>query len=99
MFFPCGELGKIGLYGGMRPHLLVHGRGDDDAGSGGEIQCGEEIVGNAVCQFGQCIGAGWGDEVNIGPARQLDMAHALFGMRIKKRAAYCFATDGLQSER
>ena len=64
---------KIGLGGRMVPHVDVHGRSNHDRRSGGEIQRGEKVVGDAVSELGQDVGGSGSDDERVGPLRLGDV--------------------------
>ena len=71
---------EVGLRGRMLPHVHVHGGGDQDRRRRGQVEGGEEVVGNAVGELGQDVGRGGGDDQRVGPLRLADVLDAvLFG--------------------
>ena len=68
----------------IRPHLLVHGRGDRHRGAGGQAQGGEQVVAVAVGQAGEEIRRGRSDRHQVRPAGQLDVAHGGLGARVQQ---------------
>ncbi len=60
------------------PHHGVHGWGDQHGLVGGEQRGGSKIVGDAMGQLGDQIGARRRDDHEIGLPRQADMAHLAF---------------------
>src|SRR5690606_39307082 len=74
----------IGLGGGVAPHGLVHRRGQGDLGVGGQHQGGQQIVGHALGQARHDVGGGGGDQHQVGPLGQLDMAHGGLGGRVEQ---------------
>ena len=68
-----GEDFEIGLGGRMLPHVDVHGGRDDDGRGGGEIEGGEEIVGDAVREFREDVGGGRCDDEQVGGLRGVDV--------------------------
>ena len=68
-----GEDFEIGLGGRMLPHIHVHGGRDDDGRGGGEIESGQEIVGDAVREFREDIGGGRSDDEQVGGLRGVDV--------------------------
>jgi hypothetical protein len=59
------------------PHVHIHGRGNQHRRLGGQVQGGEEIVGDAVSKFGQDIGRRRGYHQGVGPLRLADMLDAI----------------------
>ena len=57
----------------MLPHVHVHGRRDDHRRGGGEIESGEEIVGDAVRKFSEDTGRGRRDDQGVGRLRGIDV--------------------------
>eukprot|EP01132_Coremiostelium_polycephalum_P020831 gene20832-biopygen11637 len=92
------ELG-VGLGGRVAPHGLVHGRGDRDGGVGGQYQGGQQVVGNALGQAGDQVGGGRGDQHQVGPLGQLDVAHGGFGRRVQQVEVNRVAGQGLHGQR
>jgi hypothetical protein len=88
--------GKIGLHRRMRPHLLVHRRRDIQRRSAGQTQRGQQVVGQPVRQPRQQIGTGRRNHDALGPARQFDMAHRRFGLRIPQAGAHGLSGQGLE---
>jgi hypothetical protein len=108
----CGDVGRaeqahaallqqlqIGLGGGVAPHRLVHRRGQGNRRIGGQHQGGQQVVGDALGQARDQVGGGRGDEDQVGPARQLDMAHGGFGGRVEQVEVHRMAGEGLQGQR
>ena len=86
--------GNIGLHRRMCPHLLVHRRRGIQRCSTGQAQRGQQIVGQSVRQPREQISAGRCDHDALSPARQFDMSHCRFGLRIPQAGA-----DGLAGQR
>ena len=89
----------VGLGRRVAPHRLVHGRGDGNGSVGGQYQSGQQIVGDALGQAGDQIGGGRGDQHQVGPFRQLDMAHGCFGGRVEQIQVNRVAGQGLHGQR
>ena len=68
---------KIGLRGRVIPHVHVHCGSDEDRRVRGQIHGGEEIVGDAVSEFGQDVGGGRRDDQRVGPLRFADVLDAV----------------------
>ena len=65
----------------MLPHIHVHGGSHKNRRGGGQVQGGQEIVGDAVGELGQDIGRGRRNDQRIGPLRLADVLDAvLLGM-------------------
>ena len=92
------ELG-IGLGGRVAPHGLVHGRCDSDGGVGGQYQGGQQVIGNALGQTGDQVGGGRGDQHEVGPFGQFDMAHGGFCCRVQQVEVNRVAGQGLHGQR
>ncbi|MNX67469.1 hypothetical protein D3C86_986000 [compost metagenome] len=75
---------QVGLGGRVAPHGLVHGWGDGDHRIGGQHQCGQQIIGNALGQTRDQVRSGRGDQYQIGPFGQFDVAHGGFGRRVQQ---------------
>ncbi|MNM88747.1 hypothetical protein D3C81_1009700 [compost metagenome] len=74
---------QVGLGGRVAPHRLVHRRGHGHSGVGSQYQGGQQIVGNTLCQAREQVGGGWGNQHQVGPLGQFDMAHRRFGSRVQ----------------
>ena len=71
------ELLNVAQIGRVEPHLHIHRRRDDQrAGAGGD-QIADEIVGDAVRDFGDGVGRGGRNQHHIGFAREVDVGHAI----------------------
>ena len=68
----------IFLRGRVLPHVDVHCRSDDHGGGGGEIERGEEIVGDAARQLGQHVRGGRRDHQGIDALGDGDMLDGAF---------------------
>src|SRR5207253_7582181 len=55
----------VGLGGRIAPHGLVHGRCNGDGGVGGQYQGGQQVIGNALCQAGDKVRSGGGDQHQV----------------------------------
>jgi len=69
--------GDVGLGGGMLPHEQIHRGRHQDRLVRGQQQGRGKIVGQTRRHLGHQIGAGGGDDHQIGGAAQLNMAHAI----------------------
>ena len=66
------------VHGGrVEPHLGVHGRGQDHRGGRGQDGGGEQVVGPPRRQAGQEVGAGRGDQDQLGPLADRHVLHGL----------------------
>ncbi|MNC54437.1 hypothetical protein D3C75_1039210 [compost metagenome] len=74
---------EVGLGGLIAPHGLVHRRRDGHGSVGGQHQGGQQVVGDALGHTRQQVGGGRGDQYQIGPLGQFDMAHRRFGSRVQ----------------
>ena len=93
-----GELGDVALVGRIAPHVHVHGgRGGQRAGAGGG-EVGEQVVGNAVRDFGEGVGGGGGDEEGVGFAGEADVRHAVGSRAVVGFAQNVVAAEGLEGE-
>ena len=71
------ELLNVAQIGRIEPHLHIHRRRDDQrAGAGGD-QIADEIVGDAVRDFGDGVGRSGRNQHHIGFAREVDVGHAI----------------------
>ncbi|MCY1280381.1 hypothetical protein D9M69_359920 [compost metagenome] len=95
----AGEQLEVGLGGRVAPHRLVHRRGEGDHGVGGQHQGGQQVVGLALGEACQQVGGGRGDQHQVGPARQLDVAHGGFGGGVEQVEVYRVAGQCLQGQR
>ena len=91
-----GKGSEVRLYRRMGEHVAVHRGRNEYARAGGEVEGGQEVVGDAVRQFAEGVGARRGDEVGIRPAREFDVPHALFGGGVKEGITHRLAGNGLQ---
>ncbi len=57
---------EVLLDGGMGVHLPVHGRSDEDGAGAGEVEIGQEVVGESVGELGDGVSGGWGHHEQIG---------------------------------
>ena len=64
---------QIRLRGRMLPHVHVHRWCDDDRRGSRQIQSAEEIVGDALGEFCQCVGGGGRDQKAVQRLRHRDM--------------------------
>jgi hypothetical protein len=90
---------RIGLSGRIAPHGLVHRRGEGHGGIGGQYQGSQQVIGHALGQACHQIGSGRGDQYQIGPFSQLDMAHGRLGFRVEQIEMYRVARQRLQGQR
>ena len=90
---------EVVLGGRVFPHLLVHRRRQRNHGLCGETQRAEEIIGAPVRHLGDEIGTGRRDDYGIGPARELDVAHARFRLGIEHVQAHGVGADRLHGQR
>ena len=74
--------GDVGAGGLIVPHDAVHGRRQHHGRLRGEAERCQEVIGEARRQASHEIRTGRGDEHDLGPARQLDVAHRGFRRRI-----------------
>ena len=82
---------EIFLRRGVLPHVDVHGRRHDDGSLGGEIQRGEEIVGDAVREFSENVGGGGRHKQQVDSLRHGDVFDGAFhvrGRRARRRRTY-----------
>ncbi len=89
----------IRLRGRVTPHLLIHRRRDRQRSGAREAQRGEQIVRQAVREARQEIGTRRCDEHQVGPARQLDVAHGRLGRGIPQIGAHRAARQRLKCGR
>ncbi|MNI08255.1 hypothetical protein D3C73_612820 [compost metagenome] len=75
---------QVGLGRRIAPHGLVHCRGNGDHGIGGQHQRGQQVIGDALGQTGDQVGGGRGDQHQVGPFGQFDVAHGGFGRRVQQ---------------
>ncbi|MNX15646.1 hypothetical protein D3C86_454960 [compost metagenome] len=90
---------QVGLGRRITPHRLIHCRRDCHNGVGGQHQGGQQIVGDALGQAGDQVGGGRGDQYQIGPFRQLDVAHRGFGSRVEQVEVDWVAGQRLHGQR
>ena len=92
---------KIGLGGGVIPHVGVHGRSHEDRNRGGQIERGEKIVGNAVREFGEDVGGCGRDYESVGPLRLADVLDGAFvvGGRASRGVVPASGIDLMAGER
>ncbi|MNN31793.1 hypothetical protein D3C81_1454940 [compost metagenome] len=94
-----GEKFGVGLGGRVAPHRLVHRRGQRHRRVGGQHQGGQQVVGAALGQARQQVGGGRGDQHQVGPAGQLDVAHGRLGGRVEQVVEHRMAGQRLQGQR
>ena len=80
----------------MRPHDMVHGRRQQQWCAGRQAQGGQQVGGEAGGEFGHHIRRGRGDDHEVRPARELDVAHGGLGLRVPEVLAHRLAGDGLE---
>ena len=68
-----GQPAQVLLGRGVGVHVQIHGGGDDHRAAGREVGRQQQVVGDAACHFGQCIGRDGGDQVAVGPFAERDM--------------------------
>jgi hypothetical protein len=61
----------------MLPHIHVHGRSHQNRRLRGQVHGGQEVVGDAVGEFGQDVGRGGSNDERVGPLRLGDMLDAV----------------------
>ena len=89
---------QVGLRRRVRPHLVVHRRGDEDGAGGGEGGRGDEVVGEAVRELGDRVRRGRRDQVGVGIAHELEvrervvLGRRLIGERAPRGVALEVAT-------
>jgi hypothetical protein len=57
----------------MLPHIHVHRGRHEDRRRGGQVEGGQEVVGDAVRELGQNVGRGRSDDQRVGPLRLADV--------------------------
>ena len=92
------QQGDVGLGGRMQPHAVVHRRADRQRRGAGRHRV-LTVIGVALGQPREQIGGTWGDHDAIGPARQFDMAHGLFGGAVPQRGAGRLPGQRTEAER
>ena len=92
------QLGDVAQVGRVAPHFHVHGGGNGQRAGAGGGQGGEQVVGHAVGDFGQGVGAGGGDKEYIGLAAEADVRHAVGGVGSIVRP-YSVPAQGLEGLR
>jgi hypothetical protein len=95
----CAQLRQVALRGRMLPHLTVHGRRDQQWTTRQrtrQTQQAEQIIGTAMQQFGQKIGACRCNQNRIGLARQIDMRHVVGRAVIPLVAVHSLSGQRLQ---
>ncbi|MNZ67670.1 hypothetical protein D3C78_859250 [compost metagenome] len=90
---------EVGLGRRVAPHGLVHGRGHCHGGVGGQYQGSQQVVGHALGHAGHEVGGGGGDQHQVGPFGQFDVAHGRFGGRVEQIHVYRVAGQRLQGQR
>ena len=82
------ERGQVVLSAGLRPHLLVHRRGQMHRCWGREHQGREQIIAPTAGQSCQAIGGGRCNQNKFGPTGQLNVAHPGLGFRVQQAIAH-----------
>ena len=93
------EQRAIRLHGRVRPHRLVHRRRQHDRRRRGEANCREQVAAETGRQRAQEVRRGGSDDDDIGPARELDVAHRGFRGRIPEVVAHTPPGHGLERQR
>ncbi len=93
------ELRDVALIRGVRPHLPVHRRRDDQRAIARERERGQEIVGVTVGDLREKVRRRRGDDDRIGAARQVDVAHSVVGARRPQIGEHRPAGQRLQRQR
>ena len=87
------------MLGGLRAiHLLVHGGQEGNRGRGGETDRRHQIIGHACRHAGDQIGGRRGEDHQVGPFSELNMAHGRFRRRIEQAVGNRIAGYRLQAE-
>ncbi len=73
----AAQQGDVALRRGVVPHLAVHRGGDEERAVAREARRREQVVGEAVGELGEEVGARGRDHDRIRPARELDVRHAV----------------------
>jgi hypothetical protein len=87
----CATWRQVALRGRVRPHLAVHGRGQQQGHAllrARQAQQAQQFVGPALGQAGDEIGAARRDQDGIGLAREVDVRHVVGLARIPLRAVH-----------
>ena len=88
----------IGLDRRMQPHPYIHGRGQQHPLVRGDQGGGGQIVGQTVRRLGDQARRRRGHDHQIGPARQLDMAHGGFFFGVEKTRPHRMARQRRQRQ-
>ncbi|MNS67853.1 hypothetical protein D3C72_1011160 [compost metagenome] len=86
----------IGLHRRVQPHAHVHGRGQQHLLVGGQKRGRGQVVGHPVRRLGDQARGGRRHHHQIGPARQLDMAHGRLVFRHEQVLPHRMAGQGRQ---
>ena len=95
----CAQRRDVRLRRCIRPHQLVHRRRDRDRRIRREAQSAEQIVGETLREPRNEVGAGRGNQHQLGPARELDVAHGRFGHVVPEIGPHRATGDRLKGER
>jgi hypothetical protein len=93
------QLRDVGLGRGVGPHLPVHRRRDRHRRRARKTQCRQQVVGHPMRKVRDEIGRGRRDDDQVGPARQLDMAHRTLCVLVPQVAAHLATGNGLERQR
>ena len=79
---------QVALRGGMRPHLAVHGRSEQQRRAGNracQAQQRQQLASAALRQLGDEVGAGRRHHDGVGLAAQVDVGHVVVRPRVPLR--------------
>ncbi|MCY1401567.1 hypothetical protein D9M71_166880 [compost metagenome] len=89
---------QVCLGRGVAPHGLVHGRGQGDGRVCRQHQSRQQIIGDALGQARDQVGGGRGDQNQVCPLGQFDMAHGCLGSRVEQVHVHGVPGQGLHGQ-
>lgn len=94
------ELSEVALGGWVKPHFAVHGGGDESERLFGksEVDGGKRVGCEAVGELGESVGAGGGDEEEVGAVGEFDVTRFPRIFFVLKRNEDGVARENLQGE-
>ena len=89
---------EVVLRGGVGIHVEVHGRGDEGGGFHREVGGEQHVVGDAVRHLAERGGRGGGDDENVGPQTEIDVAVPTAVAAVEKFAHHSALRKGGEGE-
>ena len=89
---------EVVLRGGVGIHVEVHGRGDEGGGFHREVGGEQHVVGDAVRHLAERGGRGGGNDENVGPQTEIDVAVPTAVAAVEKIAHHSALRKGGEGE-